>query len=109
MKIPAALLLTVLCLFLSTTRTSAALASNSNLPNQLLREDSFAPSESYKVKYDTSTAFPDGEVQKIISSEYVKSFEDPKKVLLQEIHTLDEDANDRRVNVTVPPNVSTSF
>nr|XP_050851752.1 uncharacterized protein LOC127064573 isoform X1 [Vespula vulgaris] len=104
MKIPAALLLTVLCLFLSTTRTSAALASNSNLPNQLLREDSFAPSESYKVKYDTSTAFPDGEVQKIISSEYVKSFEDPKKVLLQEIHTLDEDANDRRVNVTVPPN-----
>ncbi|XP_046821563.1 uncharacterized protein LOC124425357 [Vespa crabro] len=104
MKIPAALLLSILCLFLSTRRTSAALASNSNLPNQLIREDSFAPNESSNVKYDASTTVPDGVDKKVILSEYVKPFDNPKTALLQEIRTLDENTNDRQTNDPVLPN-----
>lgn len=109
MKIPAALLLTILCSFLSTTRTSAALGSNSNPPNQLLREDSSAPSDSSNVKYNALPSVPDEEDKKVILSEYVKPFSDIKHVLLQEIHTLGEDTNNSRLNDAVTQNVSNYF
>ncbi|KAI4504111.1 hypothetical protein M0802_000582 [Mischocyttarus mexicanus] len=100
MKILAALLLTiVLCLSLFATRTSAALESNSNLPNQLLRENYPTSSEpSDKITTIVSNVAD----KKIVLPKYAKEFTNLKDVLLQEIHTLNEDENNRQVNVVVP-------
>ncbi|KAI4493750.1 hypothetical protein M0804_001926 [Polistes exclamans] len=100
MKISAALLLTiVLCLSLSATRTGAALESNSNLPNELLRENHPTSSESPD---KITTIVPNVVDKKILLPKYAKEFTNLKDVLLQEIHTLDEDENDRQLNVVLP-------
>ncbi|XP_015178510.1 PREDICTED: insulin-like growth factor-binding protein complex acid labile subunit isoform X2 [Polistes dominula] len=95
MKIPAALLLTiVLCLSLFATRTGAALESNSSLPNELLRENHSTSSESSNESSNKNTTIAPNVIdKKIILPKYANKYTNWQDILFQQIHSLNEDEN----------------